>query len=77
SHTETDDAMEIRVHAAASDANWPIVESPFLRDNATTVSFHRTIRVAGDLMSYEETTVLDIYGKRFDHTDQNTLNRVV
>lgn len=77
SHTETGDTMEIRVHAAASDANWPIVESPFMRDNATTVSFHRTIRVAGDLMSYEETTVLDIYGKRFDHTDQNTLNRVV
>jgi hypothetical protein len=76
SYAETGGALEIQVHAAASDANWPIVESPFMRDNATTLSFNRTITVAGEVMSYEEITVLDIYGKRFDHTDQNTLNRV-
>jgi hypothetical protein len=75
-HTESEGVIELQVHAAAADANWPIIESPFMRDNASTLSFHRLIKVAGDSLSYEETTVLDIYGKRFDHTDQNSLTRV-
>jgi len=66
----------IRVHAARSDANWPIIESPFMRDNASTISFDRTLNVAGDTLRYEELTVVDIYGKRFDHTDENTLTRL-
>lgn len=65
----------ITVHAAKSDANWPIVEAPFMRDNASTVSFDHTLRISPDTLRYEELTVVDIYGKRFDHTDANTLTR--
>lgn len=77
SFEENDDEVLIRVHAAKSDANWPIIEAPFMRDNASTLSFDHSIRVCGDEMSYEELTVVDIYGKRFDHTDTNLLSRKV
>jgi hypothetical protein len=30
---------------------------------------------SGDTLSYDETTVLEIYGGRFDHTDANELTR--
>ena len=76
SFEEVDGEVIIRVHAAKSDANWPIIEAPFMRDNASTQSFDHTIRVRADDMNYEELTVVDIYGKRFDHTDANSLTRV-
>ncbi len=65
----------ITVHAARADANWPITEAPFMRDNASTLSFHRQLTVDADRLSYEQTTIVDIYGKRFDHTDANVLIR--
>ena len=46
-----------------------------MRDNAKTISFNHVIEVNGTTMRYEECTVLDIYGRRFDHTDGNTLGR--
>lgn len=73
---QTGDGVIIRVHASNSDANWPIIESPFMRDNASTIAFNRTITVNHEHLRYEETTVVDIYGKRFDHTDDNSLIRV-
>lgn len=72
---EQDGEVVIKVHAAKSDANWPIIEAPFMRDNASTLSFDHTMRVSEDTLRYEELTVLDIYGKRFDHTDANSLTR--
>ncbi|MEM8768098.1 MAG: hypothetical protein AAGE43_11670, partial [Pseudomonadota bacterium] len=65
----------ITVHAAKADANWPIIEAPFMRDNASTISFHRQLTVDADRLSYEQTTIVDIYGKRFDHIDQNVLTK--
>jgi hypothetical protein len=51
------------------------VQSPFMRDHARTLAFRHRITVDGDRLTYTETTVVDIYGKRFDHTDTNTLTR--
>ncbi len=48
---------------------------PFMRDNASTLEFQHRISVDGDALSYEEHTMLDIYGDRFDHSDANTLYR--
>ena len=46
-----------------------------MKDHARTVEFrHKTI-VAGDRLSYSQTTIVDIYGKRFEHTDENQLTR--
>lgn len=65
----------LEVRAALGDKDWGIVQSPFMQENARTVSFTHRISVGGDRLTYAETTVLDIYGKRFDHTDGNTLIR--
>lgn len=67
--------LVIEVKAAAGDPDWGIVESPFMRDNARSVTFCHRITVDGNTLSYHESTVVDIFGKRFDHTDANTLTR--
>ena len=46
-----------------------------MRDQASTVAFEHQVRVDGDVLIYEEHTAVDIYGKRFDHVDSNTLER--
>jgi len=66
---------KISVRAAAGDPDWGIAQSPFMRDNAKTLEFTHNIAVTGDTLQYNETTVLEIYGTRFDHTDENTLRR--
>ena len=73
----TADSQQTRlaVRAAIGDADWGIVQSPFMRDKARTLEFTHEITIDGDSLFYSETTVLDIYGKRFDHTDGNTLLR--
>jgi len=65
----------LEVRAGIDDADWGIVQSPFMRDSARTLEFQHKITVTGDTLVYDETTVLDIYGNRFDHTDENTLTR--
>ncbi len=57
--------MTLEVRAAEGE-EWGICQSPFIR--------HR-VSVSGDTLSYDETTVLEIYGRRFDHTDANELTR--
>ncbi|MCZ6571374.1 MAG: heme-binding beta-barrel domain-containing protein [Deltaproteobacteria bacterium] len=63
------------VYAKKGDPDWGIIESPFMRDSASTVAFEHRVEVSGDCMSYSETTSLDIYGRKFDHTDTNELTR--
>ena len=68
--------LVIEVQAAADGREWGILESPFMRANARTLAFRHRITVDGKTLTYDETTVVDIYGKRFDHTDANTLTQV-
>ena len=71
----TNSGSLIRVAASIDDDDYTISQAPFMRDNASTQSFTHEIEVSGDTLRYVETTVVDIYGKVFDHTDGNTLNR--
>ena len=66
--------VELEVRAADGE-EWGISQSPFMRDKARTLEFRHRVTVAGDTLSYHETTVLEIYGRRFDHTDANELTR--
>ncbi len=70
------DATVLTVAAGEDDPEWTISESPFMRENARTLGYRHTLRVAGDRLSYEQRTLLHIYGRRFDHTDRNELSRV-
>ncbi len=72
---EQQNEIVIEVAARAGDADWGIIQSPFMRDNAQTVEFSRQLKIAKDKLRYQQTTVLEIYGRRFNHTDQNELIR--
>lgn len=74
--TTTDKGTTLNVQAKLGDPDWGIVQSPFMRDNASTTGFELELTVKGDDMSYAQTTLVDIYGKaNFDHTDRNKLTR--
>ena len=70
-----DGEVVLDVHAAADDPDWGIVQSPFMRENAKTRSFTHRISIDGDKMAYHETTMVEIYGGQFEHTDENVLHR--
>jgi len=65
----------IEVSASVDDKDWGIIQSPFMQKNARTTAFKQKITVGNGKMAYSETTMLDIYGKPFEHTDQNELIR--
>jgi hypothetical protein len=65
----------LEVRARRGDPDWGIIESPFMREHASTLAFEHRVEVSGDRMSYAEKTLLDIYGRRFEHTDANQLTR--
>lgn len=68
-------SVKLSVSAKLGDADWGIIQSPFMRDNAKTVAFQHDLTVEGDKMFYKETTSLEIYGKSFEHKDANELMR--
>lgn len=63
----------IEVTAKIDDDSWKIIQSPFMKENASTKEFRHKIIVGNGKLSYSETTMVDIYGKLFEHTDQNEL----
>jgi hypothetical protein len=70
-----DEQVILEVSAAVDDKDWQIIQSPFMQKNARTTAFHHRLAVGNDRLSYSETTIVDIYGKVFEHTDQNELTR--
>jgi hypothetical protein len=65
----------LEVSAGLNDQDWQIIQSPFMRDHARTTKFRHRLVAGNDKLSYSETTTLEIYGKVFEHTDQNELFR--
>lgn len=68
-----DGSVTLKVSANVDDAQWGIIQSPFMQDNARTTAFRHHITVGNGRLSYSETTIVDIYGKVFEHTDDNEL----
>jgi hypothetical protein len=66
------------VSATLGSDGWAIVESGFMAGNASTRSFKQMLCVEGDSLMYEQMMLVDIYGKKsFEHSDKNTLSRVL
>jgi hypothetical protein len=74
--TESKDALTFKVSAGINNKDWGIIQSPFMQKKARTEHFVHTMTVSGKILTYSETTTLNIYGKRFLHTDGNTLTRL-
>lgn len=72
---EDDGRTILEVSAALDNKDWQIIQAPFMQENARTTEFHHRITVGNGKLSYSETTIVDIYGKVFEHTDQNELMR--
>ncbi len=72
---DEDGNLIIEVVAGVDNKDWGIIQSPFMQKKARTTDFRQKITVGNGKMSYSETTILDIYGRVFEHTDQNELSR--
>ncbi len=73
--TEDKSGITFKVSAGVDNKDWGIIQSPFMQKKARTEQFVHTVTISGKTMTYSETTTLNIYGKRFQHTDGNTLTR--
>ena len=62
--------------AAKLGEEWGFTQSPFMMEKAKTLEFTQKMMVTKDVLSYSQTTVLDIYGRIMNHTDFNNLKRV-
>jgi len=63
----------IEVAASIDDKYWNIIQSPFMQENARTTDFRQMITIGNGKLSYSQATAVEIYGKVFEHTDQNEL----
>ena len=63
------------VRAAAGDVKWNISEAPFMQKKARTRSFTQSLRLGKNSLSYRQSSILDIYGREFEHTEENVLTR--
>jgi len=69
------DKIVLEVEAGNEGSRWEIAQSPFMQDKAKTTSFESKLTIDGNKLHFYEKTVLEIYGKTFDHTDENQLTR--
>lgn len=72
---EDDGSIVLQVSAALNDKDWQIIQSPFMQVTARTTEFRHRITLKNATLSYSETTIVEIYGKLFEHTDENELVR--
>lgn len=75
-HRIEDSGIALEVSAATDDQDWQIIQSPFMREHAKTLAFRQRVVIENDRLAYSETTTVEIYGKVFEHTDQNELFRL-
>lgn len=75
SGTPATDGDDVVLKVDTADGGGEISQSAFMKEKARTTRFHHKIVLSGDTLTYEETTMLDIYGRTMDHTDANVLTR--
>jgi hypothetical protein len=69
------DATVIEVSAEDTGFDGGIAQTSFMQKKANTTAFSQMLTIQGDTLKYEQTIMLDIYHKTFEHTDTNTLIR--
>ena len=68
-----DEKLSFEIEAGIDNKDWGIIQSPFMKEKALTKNYNLKIEIKDGKLKYEETTLLDIYGKEFEHTDKNEL----
>ena len=68
-------ATVVELSAALDSPEGGVAQSRYMLEKAKTVKFARKLTLDGDNLIYSESTLLDIYGREYDHTDMNRLKR--
>jgi len=71
-----DKTVVINVATEENSDSWGILQAPFMHKKAKTTSFKQKMTIKGNELHYFETTMVDIYGNSFEHTDTNTLTKI-
>ena len=74
--TDEDGRVVLELKAKLGDPEWGIVQSPFMTKKASSMEFSQKGIVGNGVMTYHQTTLVDIFGKVFEHTDENKLARL-
>ena len=69
------DQVSFKLRADVKDGDYSIVQSKFMNQKAKTEAFEIKLDLRENELVYEQTTFLDIYGKKFEHTDRNVLSK--
>ena len=69
------DKIVFDVEASVDDKQWTISQTEFLQNKAKTKTYKQKLMLEGDTLKYTQTMGLAIYGRAFDHTDNNILKR--
>ena len=70
-----DDAIQFKLRAELEDEAYSIMQSRFMLGKAKTEAFEIDLKLSENSLSYSQTTFLDIYGKKFEHTDTSVLSK--
>ena len=74
--TQANGDIVIDVKTDETSVGGGIVQASFMHKKAKTTSFKQTMSIKGNELHYHETTMVDIYGNSFEHTDTNTLQKI-
>lgn len=69
------DSINFEVSAEIDSQDCTLIQSPFMKKNAKLTSYQQQLILSENSLYYKQTMILDIYGKVFEHTDNNTLLR--
>ncbi|MGB0778402.1 MAG: heme-binding beta-barrel domain-containing protein [Flavobacteriaceae bacterium] len=72
---DSDNTMKITVEAELG-SKWEIAQSQFLSENSKIRKYYMEMSIKDDVMDYVQHSYLEVFGKDFDHKDQNTLKKM-
>ncbi|MCO4782328.1 MAG: FABP family protein [Candidatus Cloacimonetes bacterium] len=73
---KTDSNESVLFVESGHNDQWPITQSPFMINKAKTTGFQRKFVVDKNKLKYTQIMNLEIYGREFEHKDQNELTLI-
>ena len=76
SYQQDQENTVLTVESSVESADWNVAQSPFMQAKAKTTHYSHQLSFNDEIMRYQQETLVDIYGKSFRHSDENTLHKV-
>ena len=71
----TGDTLIFNVKADCNEGESQLIQSPFMSEKAKLISYTQQMVLSATGLYYDQTMMVDIYGKVVEHTDSNRLQR--